>query len=360
MLAKHLLAMPVLALTLAAQGAPITPSSPVTAAQRQAVVESLAVALRANYVFPDVAEKVSQALVEKAAHGGYDRAITSKAFADALTKDLREQGKDLHFLVEFDPAFKSGGNTDKPSTEELADERREIAHHAFGIQRVERLEGNVGYLEIRGFGPPEIVGPALSSAMTILSGTDALILDLRRNGGGAPDGVADLLSHFFEEGDSRHLNSIYFRPANSTQQFWTIPSASPRYTKPVYVLTSARTFSAGEECAYDFQTQKRATLVGETTRGGANPGDLFPLTNGYVAFISTGRAINPITHTNWEGVGVKPDLAAPAADALKTAHATILKTFLLAAKDPDLRKELEDLLVKVEKGEVTPPTYRLP
>jgi C-terminal processing protease CtpA/Prc len=165
------------------------------------------------------------------------------------------------------------------------------------------------------------------------------------------------VSHFFEEGDTRHINSIYNRPKNETRQYWTSPTVSPRYTKPVYVLTSARTFSGGEECAYDFQTQKRATLVGETTGGGANPGGPVSLGNGFLAFIPTGRAINPLTKTNWEHVGVKPDVAVPAAEALKTAHVALLKGILEKEKDADYRKRLEGILAKVEKGEVEAPAY---
>jgi C-terminal processing protease CtpA/Prc len=193
--------------------------------------------------------------------------------------------------------------------------------------------------------------------MTLLSGTDAIILDLRRNGGGEPSTVAYLMSHFFAADDKRHLNDLYFRPTNKTEPYWTTPSVPVHYTKPLYVLTSARTFSGGEEFAYDVQTQKRGVLVGETTGGGANPGDDFSIGHDFVAFIPTGRAINPVTHTNWEHVGVKPDIATPAADAQKTAYATILRKLLADAKDPGQREELQDTLHKVETGVVDAPNY---
>ncbi|HJW33232.1 MAG TPA: S41 family peptidase [Holophagaceae bacterium] len=352
---KSLFLLPALVLTLAAQDAP----SPVTAAQRKAVVDTLAKELKARYVFPDVAEKVGQALTAKVAKGAYDSATTTQAFAEALSKDLRELGNDGHFRVRFDPEFKPGSDDeDKPPTkEEVAEARQQAARRAFGIAKVEQLPGNVGYLDVRGFGPTEFVGPAFSAALSLLSGTEALILDLRQNGGGDPESVAYLVSHFFGEGDSRHINSIYNRPRNSTHQYWTVATVGPRYTKPVYVLTSSRTFSGGEECAYDFQTQKRATLVGETTGGGANPGGAVALGNGFLAFVPTGKAVNPITNTNWEHVGVKPDVAVPAADALRTAHAAILKGILEKEKDAAYRKRLEGILAKVEKGEVDAPVF---
>ena len=337
------------------------PNPAIDNAERKAVIESLARQLQANYVFPDVAKQLATALASKQAKGDYASANTADSFAKALTHDLREIGKDGHFVVGFAPDFHPpAANAAVPSKAELAQQRQEVAGSGFGIQRVERLPGNVGYLEIRQFGPTEMVDAAYASAMTILSGTDALIIDLRRNGGGEPNSVAYLLSHFFAEGDERHLNDIYTRNDNTTRQYWTDPSVGVRYAKPVYVLTSARTFSGGEECAYDFQTQKRATLVGETTGGGANPGDPVALGHGFAAFIPNGRAINPVTHTNWEHVGVKPDIAVAAAKAQQTAYVAILHALLANANDADQREELKHDLANAEKGESDPPNYLPP
>lgn len=149
------------------------------------------------------------------------------------------------------------------------------------------------------------------------------------------------------------------RQVAPTRQVWLVPTVARRYDKPVYVLTSARTFSGGEDCAYGLQAQKRATLVGETTGGGSNPVSWFSLGHGIVVAIPTTRATNAVTGTNWEHVGVKPDIAVPAAQALQTAHATILRTFVASAKDDDERKKLQGLLAMVEKGEAEKPVYTL-
>ncbi|HTL98289.1 MAG TPA: S41 family peptidase [Holophagaceae bacterium] len=345
-----------MSLALAAQPAP--PATPITAAQRKAALETLTKELRARYVFPEVADKVAKAIQAKAASGGYDGDATVPAFAEALSKDLRAQGQDRHFRVMVDPDFKpEDEDEDRPPTPaEVAEARKEEAQRMYGIAKVERLPGNVGYMDLRGFGPTEIDGSAYTSALSLLSGTDALILDLRQNGGGSPEGVAFLMSHFFAEGDVRLINSIYNRPKDTTRQFWTV-AVGVRYTQPVFVLTSPRTFSGGEECAYDFQTQKRGTLVGEVTGGGANPGAGVGLGSQMVVFIPTGKAINPVTHTNWEHVGVKPDVAVPAADALKTAYASILKGFIAKEKDPEQKQYLESTLARVEKGEARVPDY---
>jgi hypothetical protein len=325
---------------------------PIPAAAKAEVIQKLGQKLKSNYVFPDVAERTSATLEQKSAQGAYADAITAKAFAKLLSDNLRSAGNDRHLSVRFAPdATFDATPGGPPSAHQLARMKEEVVRDGFGIARVERLPGNVGYLDLRGFGPTEMVGDAYTSAVALLAGTDALILDLRRNGGGEPSSVAYLMSHFFAEGDERHINDIYDRPKDQTRQYWTSASVKTRYLKPVYVLISGNTFSGGEECAYDFQTQKRGTLVGETTGGGANPGDFVALGHGFVAFIPDGRAINPITKTNWEHVGVKPDIAVPAAKAQQTAYAEILRTLILNSADAEARQELTTVLARVEKGE---------
>ena len=354
-----------LALLLGLAGAPAFAQSPpvaVDAATRHEVVAELGRQLHANSGFPDVATRVAAALQAKDGSGGYAQATGAAAFSKALSNDLQSLGNDLHFRVMFDPDFQPRpADTGRPPTAaDVERARTEIAQRGYGIDSVRRLPGNVGYMEVRAFPPAEFVGSAYTSALTLLSGTDALILDLRRNGGGEPDSVAHLLSHFFAEGDGRHLNDIYSRADDSTRQYWTIPGVTVRYGKPIYVLTSRRTFSGGEEAAYDLQTQKRATLVGEVTGGGANPGEGYALTHGFAAFIPNGRSINPVTKTNWEHTGVTPDIAVPAADAQKTAHAAILKTLLAASKDPEEQGELKALVAAVEADALPPPNYAPP
>ncbi|MFK2876652.1 S41 family peptidase [Rhodanobacter hydrolyticus] len=342
--------------------AQVAPSAgPVDASTRQAVVASLGKQMQANYVFPDVAGKVAAALDAKVAGHAYEHDATSDTFAKALTHDLQSVGMDRHLRIMYDPTFKPDENDDTALTPKQIDEQRTMAsQYAYGIAKVERLPGNVGYLDIRGFLPADFVATGYAAAMNLVAGSDALIIDLRKNGGGDPSSVATLLSYFFAEGDSRHLNDLYWRKGDRTQQFWTAAVSGPRYTRPVYVLTSALTFSGGEECAYDFQTQKRATLVGTSTGGGANPGDVFALGHGFVAFIPVGRAVNPVTHTNWEHVGVKPDIAVPAADAMKTAYVAILKKQIVTTKDPDQLDRLKATLARVEKGVEEKPNYDPP
>lgn len=338
-----------------------TPPVSIDAGTRKAVVESIANRMQANYVFPDVASKVAEALDAKMADHAYAGDTTADMFAKALTHDLQAIGQDRHLRVFYGPTFKMRPAGDAPPTPEQVAQQREMASHfGYGIFKVERLPGNVGYLDIRAFPPAAFVANAYAAAMTLVAGSDALIIDLRQNGGGDPSAVAAFLSYFFPEGDRRHLNDMHWRKDNRVEQFWTGAVIGPRYSKPVYVLTSARTFSGGEECAYDFQTQKRATLVGGTTGGGANPGDVFALGHSFFAFVPVGRPVNPITHTNWEHVGVKPKIVVPAADAMKTAYVAILEKLVAKAKNPDELAGLKATLSRVKSGKEGKPDYSPP
>jgi C-terminal processing protease CtpA/Prc len=191
-----------------------------------------------------------------------------------------------------------------------------------GIARVDRLEGDIGYIDIVQF-PRTSFAPALDEAMRTLEGTKALIIDVRRNGGGSPASVDYLVSYFTAASAPLHLNDIIWRNPSTetfrTEKFFTVPTPTKYLGRPIYVLTSKDTFSAGEECAYDLKTQKLAVLVGEVTGGGANPGKVFQLGPEFIMIMPTGRALNPVTHTNWEGRGVRPDIPALGSDALRVA-----------------------------------------
>jgi len=282
-----------------------------TPEQRQVLIDSIASALNAGYVFPDVAARMDSDLRARAKRGEYNEASDVSSFAQQLTRDLQAISHDKHLRVRLraaDPMSGPAGSRGPRSS-------------IFG--RTERMTGDVAYVEILTFGaPPEEVREATTRIMSAAADAKALIIDLRANGGGTPFTVA-LVSSYLFGAEPVHLNSLYYRPANRTDDFFTDPLVAGRKfgpDKPVYVLTSSRTFSAAEEFAYNLQTRKRATIVGETTGGGANPGRGVPLPHDLTVFVPTGRAINPITKTNWEGVGIKPDVAVPAADALDVAH----------------------------------------
>jgi C-terminal processing protease CtpA/Prc len=307
---------------------PVTPSPSLDAPTRALVIEGLLAKLRAAYVFPDVAGALAEAIRRRADGGEYDACADGAAFASALTEHLQAVSRDKHLRVFFDAEPRP---SDVDTNDGAKRERwRQLAlRQNFGFARVERLPGNVGYLDLRQFAPPEFAGDLAVAAMQLLARTDALIVDLRRNGGGSPAMIALLTSYLFDP-KPVHLNSLYRREGDRLEQWWTLQYVPGRRygDKPVYVLTSARTFSGAEEFAYNLQQLKRATIIGETTGGGAHPGDTHQLTPHFAAFIPDGRAVNPISGTNWEGTGVTPDIAVPADEALVVAQRLALATVI--------------------------------
>jgi chorismate mutase len=323
---------------------------PVDAAMRAKIVDRVSAALNEHYVFPDVAKKMEASIRQKLKAGSYDKIANSAELADVLTTDLREVSKDKHLGIRFAPTPPPRPDSNGPEAPAAREQmRRELAAINFGFAKVERLSGNVGYLDLRNFIGAELAGETAVAAMNFLSNSDAVIIDLRKNGGGDPSMIQLITSYFFEE--PTHLNSFYIRKGNVTQQFWTSAHVAGKRmtTVPIYVLTSQRTFSAAEEFTYNLKNLKRATIVGETTGGGAHP-----VTSHYLdevrllAFIPFGRAVNPITNTNWEGTGVAPDIKVPANKALETAHLDALKKLKDSSKDDQQKQLLSWSIQKLE------------
>ena len=285
---------------------------------RAEVIEATLEAIDRSYVFPEAARKMGEAVRERERAGAYDAIAGGREFARVLTGDLQAVSRDKHLRVVF-------GDANRPAGAPL------LRNH--GFERAEILPGNIGYIEVSSFlATGEAAAAAAAEAMSALADTDALIVDLRRNGGGSPRTVAMLSSYLFDQ--PTHLNSLYWREGERTDEFWTTREVSGRrfgQRKPVFVLTSKRTFSGAEEFSYNLKALKRATLVGETTGGGAHPGSIRRVHELFTVFVPTGRAINPITRGNWEGTGVAPDVAVPAEQALDHARELARKALATAS-----------------------------
>ena len=288
------------------------------AATRTRVLDAIAAKLNELYVFPEVAKKMEQALREHQKQGVYDAVVESRAFAALVTEHLRAVSHDRHLRVEFIAEVLPAGDPE-PTAAEKAEMRAHLDRINCGFQKAERLDGNIGYVKFDMFGEAEICGPKATAALGSLGDVDALIFDLRENGGGHPDMVAFVSSYLFAK--RTHLNDIYERKQNKTTQYWTKPGVpGKKFAKqPVFVLTARRTFSGAEEFSYNLKNLKRATIVGETTGGGAHPTMGARLDDHFMIGVPYARAINPITKTNWEGTGVEPDVKVPADQALETA-----------------------------------------
>jgi len=330
---------------------PEQPDLTIDAATRTQVIDAILKRLNDSYVFPDVAKKMEQSIRERVDKKEYDQITSAKQFSTTLTKDLQAVSNDKHLRVRYSHSpIPERGPRREPTAEEREQRKRDLNWMNHGFVKVERLRGNIGYLEFLNFADEELGADTVAASMNFVNGTDALIIDLRGNGGGNPAMVALICSYLFGP-EPVHLNDLYWREGDRTDQFWTRKEvAGKRYlNKDVYVLTSKRTFSGAEEFTYNLKNLKRATIIGETTGGGAHPGGMFRLSANFGAFIPTGRAISPITKTNWEGTGVTPDVAVPAEQALVVARLMALKKSLTSLANPDFKAGVQDEIDKLEK-----------
>ncbi|GAA3390877.1 S41 family peptidase [Cryptosporangium minutisporangium] len=279
--------------------------------------------LLGQYVFPDVGARATAVVRSARAAGRYADGTEPEVLAKLVTEDLQSINGDKHLRLQFTAEALPLTTGEKPTDDaaEYAQAAREAARGAGGVSKVERLDGNLAYVEVELLWPPAIAGPAMSAAMTLADGADGLVVDLRRCLGGSPDMVAFVCSYLFGP-EPVHLNDIYHRGTDETRQYWTssfVPGPWFGAERPVAVLTSASTFSGGEELAWDLQELGRATLIGETTRGGAHPVDRVQIHPHLRATIPAARSVSPRTGRNWEGTGVRPDIDVPAEEALDRA-----------------------------------------
>jgi Arc/MetJ family transcription regulator len=319
------LSLVLVAALAAGQSVSPPPPGPIDPALVRETVEALATVVNREYVDADVAARVDASLRRSLADGRYAGVRTLEALRAALTSELFAMTQDKHLAVALTPEGGPG-----PTSTASADDAREVVARRsnFGIRRVEILPGNVGYLDLTCFYRLSEAREAVSAAMRLLRNADALIIDLRANGGGSPDTVAFLASYLFDtaglalfeivprgEGGGRYATEATLLPDRNGQ-------------RPMYVLTAARTFSAGEGLAFLLQERRRAEVVGEKTAGAANPGRPYPLNAHFSVTVPNGRVRTALSGRNWEGAGVAPDVAAPAADALWVAHTRALRVLL--------------------------------
>jgi len=369
---------------------PEQPDLTIDAATRAAVIEGALKNLREAYVFPEVAEKMEQAVRERMAKKEYEAITSAKVLAQTLTSHLQAVSRDKHLRVNYRAAALAedepmpgaprmvvrrapgdgdgGGNAaggtpvrriirEPGGGETPADGapiRRALREAGagsgnLGLEKVETLDGNLGLLEFSLFDPSDEANAKVSGAMNRLADTDALIIDLRRCRGGARNTITLLMSYFFDK--SIHLSDAYDRLAGDTHQSWSLADVSGRRygQKDVYILTSNFTFSAAEDVSYTLKNLKRATIIGETTGGGAHPVMGRRLNEHFFVMVPFARYISPVTKTNWEGTGVEPDIKVPATHALKIAQLTALKK--LRAQQPDAKNsaQLKSLIEALQR-----------
>jgi hypothetical protein len=318
---------------------------------KAAIIDSVSKALNDVYVFPDIAKKMEKQIRRNLKAKAYQDFTTYDEFTGQLSADLFEIANDKHLSVRYSPEESpmEAAGRDSLTDEEERRLRDRLAYTNFGFMRLERMPGNVGYLDLQAFQDAKWAGETAVSAMNFLANCDAIIIDLRRNGGGSPSMIQLISSYFFDE--PVHLNSFYIRDEDKTKQFWSHAYVEgPRLSDvDLYVLTSPYTFSAAEEFTYNMKNLKRATIVGETTGGGAHPVRMVRFADLKVSMsLPYGRAINPITGTNWEGTGIEPDIEVPESEALQTAHLEAVTKLAKGAADEERKQDLEWELVTIK------------
>src|SRR6267143_1716539 len=286
------------------------------AAERQRVMDAVIQNLKKHYIDPDVARKAADALLAHGKNGDDDTVTDGGAFADLLTKQIRDVSHDMHLEV----VYSQNPLLDRPlgpTPEGLARYRKALVLDNCTFKKAEILPHNIGYLKLNAFPDPSICQAAATAAMASLNHADAIIFDLRENRGGFSSTVSLIAAYLFD-----HPEYMYDPRESPKQQSWTLsPVAGNRLAdKPVYVLTSVLTISAAEQFFYDLKMLKRVTLVGETTRGSAHAGVFHRIDDYFGMGIPEARAINPYSKNDWEGTGVEPDVKVKAAVALETAE----------------------------------------
>lgn len=320
------------------------PQSPAAAGSEAAqpaprqTVAAVAARIRELYFDPAAGDRIARELEEAAAAGVFDALTDGRDLAAALSDRLRPA--DAHFNVAYDPEGAAGPPMQgRPPTAGAAPaparpRGNPEAQSNYGFRSVEILPGNVGYIDLRQFSNIDFEDPAdparraADAALAFVAGADAVIFDLRHNGGGAPSMVGYLTSAF-TPANAPIYNTFHSRDGTRSEAP-EVFHPNPRLDVPVYVLISGRTGSAGEAFPYTLQAARRATIVGEASGGAANPGGMFPVAGGFAVFVSTGSPKNPNTGANWEGVGVQPDVAVPWDQALTRAHALALEGIVAA------------------------------
>jgi hypothetical protein len=299
----------------------------IDAKQREAILDGAAQRYDSLYVFADRGHAIRSQLKSKAVRARYAHCATASCLADSLTKDLQTWSNDKHLRLVFSVQPRPIKEAQSDPAAAKARELEQMRQRNFGFHNVERLHGNVGYIEIGRFDPAAGAAATAAAVMQFVANTDALVIDLRNNGGGYADMAAYLMSYFVPE--QAHLGTMKRRNAEDDVQFWTSHVSGQRYlNKPIYVLTGKRTFSAAENLTYNLQHFASAKTVGERTRGGAHPGGFEQLNDHFAVFVPTGRTINTKTGSNWEGVGINVDYPVSAAEAVKTAHKLALQELL--------------------------------
>ncbi|MHA2035023.1 MAG: S41 family peptidase [Promethearchaeota archaeon] len=315
------------------------------------LIKELCMKIEKFYIYPEKSKGISKYILNKLEQGSYNNITDPVAFERLISNDLVDVSNDRHFYFEYDPktakdllkeGYEVTGDDNEDEFPELKHRLKFERYNNWHIIKAERLPGNIGYIKLNDIPPAEFAGEIIVGAFQFLANTGALIFDIRNNGGGYPSMVALISSYLLEPG-TKLLTSIFESTKEEPFQSRTLPYIpGKRFPhKPVYILTSSRTASGAEELAYVLKMLKRATIIGETTRGAAHPVELFSILDKFVIWLPIGRPLNPISRDNWEGKGVSPDIDIVQEKALEKAHILALNELIKSESDEELKNMMQ-------------------
>jgi hypothetical protein len=324
---------------------------PINHKTKQEVVHRVASIIHEKYVFAEIGEKMALHIRQQHQQGAYNSFNELRPFCGQLTKDLRAISGDQHLFVFHSPAearevAARNGLLPPDEIRKIREEKEQKDRDGnYGYQKIEIMEGHVGYLDIDWFSGSDKACDKVDSVMKVVADTDAIIIDLRDNGGGGGMALPWLMSYFFSS-EPVPFTGAFYRETNAIEASWSFPEIPGRRLPEVdlYILTSARTFSAAEDFSYSLQALARATVIGEKTKGGAHPVEVIIVKGDILTQVSIGNSVNPITGSNWEGTGVIPDIEASSENALDMAYRLALENLIAKSSDAIHTDALKSIL----------------
>ncbi|SHG35313.1 S41 family peptidase [Pedobacter caeni] len=319
----------------------VKPGRLLTNQQISDLVDSVSASLKKHYIFPDKADAMVKYMKAQLQKGVYKKLVNPQQLAQQIHNDIRGIHYDAHLHIAYEPQMQAPKAL---SPEQLARARKEELsaekENNFNLQKVEVLPGNIGYFRFNGFTSQTAAAQAtLNAALTFLSNTKVLMIDLRFNGGGSA--TAPLSSYFFK--DKTHLFDNVNTFSKDTLSFYTDPSSTTGLvlTMPVYIITSKNTASAAEAFSASMQALKRATIVGDTTLGVSHQTGFFPLGNGFLAKIPFARPVSTSVFKDWEGTGVIPDVVITEEKGLVGAQEIVYRDLMQKAATDKEKKAIQ-------------------
>ncbi len=318
-------------------------------AYKKSILQKVDSLIENKYVIAEKAKVFADEFRQRCAAGVYDSLVDARTFGERVTADLHTITHDNHNAFRTIESSDVGEKAESNLHHPVRYYRIRMKEHT-GFTKLEWIDGRIGYLELRRFNLLSEAKEMLGVAMKFLAGANAIIVDLRENGGGS----GDYLSSYFLPHPTQ-LTGSYYREGNELQESWTSRNIEGErmLDVPLFVLTSKKTFSAAESFAYDMKVRKRGTLVGDSTKGGAHDVGYFKIDHQFEMYLSIGRGVNPVTNTNWEGIGVVPDIFVPASAALDTAIVLARKAAeeFGKQKDDQLKQGIERMEIHLAHAE---------